>query len=49
MSVDVNIVAVIRDHAKDLWEVFWEEFLELWALVLAAGFGLILFYSGKRY
>jgi|GEM_PF-6776086 len=41
--VKANKKEILFDKAKDLWDVFWQQFLEFWAAFVAISFALILF------
>ncbi|MGD2117526.1 MAG: hypothetical protein PVG66_04145 [Chromatiales bacterium] len=43
VEVEVDEKAFVIDKIKQLWNVFWEQFLEFWGAFVALLFGLVLF------
>ena len=43
VTVEVNQKEIFLEKAKDLWDIFWEQFLDFWAAFVAIIFALILF------
>ena len=43
VRVEVAVGKVVKEHAKDMWEIVWEKFLEFWGAALALFFAALLF------
>ena len=43
VEVKVDRAEIANVRKKELWEVFWEKFLQFWGAVVALFFGLVLF------
>jgi len=43
VRVVVDTGEVVGEHAGELWNIFWEKFLDFWGAIVALFFGLILF------
>lgn len=46
--VEVNAEGVVWNHVLQVWEIFWEGFLDFWGYVVALFFGLLAFLLRRK-